>query len=108
MLAERIPDSDVEPPQGMQFRLLGPLEVRTPEGWAAISAAKWRLLLACLLLRPGELVRTETLISELWGCPAEHCQQPGQHLRTPAQEDDRGYRWPGACVPQTWLPAAAS
>jgi DNA-binding NarL/FixJ family response regulator/DNA-binding SARP family transcriptional activator len=67
VLAERTPDSDVEPPQGMQFRLLGPLEVQTPDGWAAISAAKWRSLLACLLLRPGELVPTETLISELWG-----------------------------------------
>ncbi|WP_300612927.1 AfsR/SARP family transcriptional regulator, partial [Trebonia sp.] len=51
----------------MRFRILGPLEVWSDEGWAAISAAKWRSLLACLLLRPGQLVSTETLIFELWG-----------------------------------------
>ena len=36
-------------------------------GWTAISAAKWRSLLACLLVRPGQLVPTESLIDELWG-----------------------------------------
>ena len=49
------------------FRILGPLEVLSPDGWTAISAAKWRSLLACLLVRPGQLVPTETLIDELWG-----------------------------------------
>jgi DNA-binding SARP family transcriptional activator/tetratricopeptide (TPR) repeat protein len=51
----------------MRFRILGHLEVLTPEGWTAISAPKWRSLLACLLVRPGQLVPTETLIFELWG-----------------------------------------
>jgi DNA-binding SARP family transcriptional activator len=51
----------------MRFRILGPLEVLSPEGWTAISAAKWRSLLACLLVRPGQLVSTENLILELWG-----------------------------------------
>jgi DNA-binding SARP family transcriptional activator len=51
----------------MRFRILGPLEVLSPEGWTAISAAKWRSLLACLLVRPGQLVSTESLIDELWG-----------------------------------------
>ncbi|HVT71104.1 MAG TPA: AfsR/SARP family transcriptional regulator, partial [Trebonia sp.] len=51
----------------MRFRILGPLEVLSPEGWTAIGAAKWRSLLACLLLRPGQLVPTESLIFELWG-----------------------------------------
>ena len=51
----------------MRFRIMGPLEVLTPDGWAAISAAKWRSLLACLLVRPGQLVPTETLMFELWG-----------------------------------------
>ena len=51
----------------MRFRILGHLEVRGPDGWTAISAAKWRLLLACLLVRPGQLVSTESLIFELWG-----------------------------------------
>ena len=51
----------------MRFRILGPLEVLSPEGWTALSAAKWRSLLACLLVRPGQLVPTERLIFELWG-----------------------------------------
>ena len=51
----------------MRFRILGPLEVLSPDGWTAISAAKWRSLLACLLLRPGQLLPTESLIYELWG-----------------------------------------
>src|ERR1700728_2885333 len=51
----------------MRFRILGPLEVLSPDGWTAISAAKWRSLLACLLVRPGQLVSTESLMFELWG-----------------------------------------
>ncbi len=51
----------------MRFRILGPLEVWSESGWTGISAAKWRSLLACLLLRPGQLVSTDTLIVELWG-----------------------------------------
>jgi DNA-binding SARP family transcriptional activator len=51
----------------MRFRILGPLEVLSPDGWTAISAAKWRSLLAALLLRHGQLVPTESLIDELWG-----------------------------------------
>jgi DNA-binding SARP family transcriptional activator/tetratricopeptide (TPR) repeat protein len=51
----------------MRFRILGHLEVQGPDGWTAISAAKWRSLLACLLVRPGQLVSTESLIFELWG-----------------------------------------
>src|SRR3984957_12062339 len=51
----------------MRFRILGPLEVLSPEGWTAVSAAKWRSLLACLLVRPGQLLPTESLIYELWG-----------------------------------------
>jgi DNA-binding SARP family transcriptional activator len=51
----------------MRFRILGHLEVQGPDGWTAISAAKWRSLLGCLLVRPGQLVPTESLIFELWG-----------------------------------------
>src|SRR5579863_1534431 len=51
----------------MRFRILGHLEVQTPDGWTAVSAPKWRSLLACLLVRPGQLVPNETLIFELWG-----------------------------------------
>ena len=51
----------------MRFRIMGPLEVVSPDGWTAISAAKWRSLLACLLVRPGQLMSTESLMFELWG-----------------------------------------
>jgi DNA-binding SARP family transcriptional activator len=52
----------------MRFRILGPLEVwSATEGWTAIGAPKWRSLLAYLLVRPGQLVSTESLILELWG-----------------------------------------
>jgi DNA-binding SARP family transcriptional activator len=51
----------------MRFRILGPLEVLSANDWTGIGAAKWRSLLACLLLRPGQLVPTEVLIDELWG-----------------------------------------
>jgi DNA-binding SARP family transcriptional activator len=51
----------------MRFRVLGPLEVWSGGGWVSISAAKWRSLLACLLLKPGQIVSTESLIFELWG-----------------------------------------
>ena len=51
----------------MRFRILGPLEVLSPDGWTGIGAPKWRSLLACLLVRPGQLVPTDSLIDELWG-----------------------------------------
>ena len=51
----------------MRFRVLGPLEVWSGEDWTDISADKWRALLACLVLKAGQIVPTKTLISELWG-----------------------------------------
>lgn len=51
----------------MRFRILGPLHVRSGDGgWVGVGAANWRSVLACLLLRAGQVVPTETLISELW------------------------------------------
>lgn len=51
----------------MRFRVLGPLEIRTGYEWSAISASKWRALLAALLLKPGQVVSAESLVNEL--CP---------------------------------------
>ncbi|MCX4733331.1 BTAD domain-containing putative transcriptional regulator [Streptomyces sp. NBC_01363] len=54
----------------MRFRLLGPLEVLRSSADsrdATPRAAKHRIILATLLVRAGEPVPTETLISELWG-----------------------------------------
>jgi DNA-binding SARP family transcriptional activator/streptogramin lyase len=51
----------------MDFRILGPLDVRAGERPIALGAAKQRALLALLLLRAGEVVSTEQIIDELWG-----------------------------------------
>ncbi|MGW0536607.1 BTAD domain-containing putative transcriptional regulator [Streptomyces sp. NPDC003032] len=54
----------------MRFHLLGPLEVLSPTATdpdTTPRAAKHRAILATLLVRAGEPVPTETLISELWG-----------------------------------------
>jgi DNA-binding SARP family transcriptional activator len=50
----------------MRFRILGPVEALTSEGWRGIGAAKWRGLLSILLVRSGQVVSTDQLIAELW------------------------------------------
>jgi DNA-binding SARP family transcriptional activator/tetratricopeptide (TPR) repeat protein len=52
--------------------VLGPLQVRTGETWAGVSAPKWRTLAAALLAEPGEVVSTGRLIGELWGDDPPH------------------------------------
>jgi DNA-binding SARP family transcriptional activator/tetratricopeptide (TPR) repeat protein len=56
----------------MLLRVLGPVEVRTGQGWRGIGAPKWRALLAALLLGRGSVVSVDGLINELWpsGPPA--------------------------------------
>jgi predicted ATPase/DNA-binding SARP family transcriptional activator len=51
----------------LEFRILGPLEVRAQGELLALSGAKRRALLALLLVRPNEVVSTDRLIDELWG-----------------------------------------
>jgi DNA-binding SARP family transcriptional activator len=46
--------------------MLGPLEIRTDEGWIEVSASKWRTVLAVLLLNAGQAVSTDLLVSEAW------------------------------------------
>jgi DNA-binding SARP family transcriptional activator len=50
----------------VRFRILGPLEIWTAQGWSGIGAAKWRALLAALLLNAGQVVSTDRLIADLW------------------------------------------
>jgi DNA-binding SARP family transcriptional activator len=56
----------IEPPGQVSFRLLGPLEAGTAQGWVQIGAPKWRSVLAMLLLRPGQPVSIDALIEEVW------------------------------------------
>ncbi|MGH8933668.1 MAG: BTAD domain-containing putative transcriptional regulator [Egibacteraceae bacterium] len=51
----------------MEFRILGPLEVRVSGGQLPVVGAKRRLLLSYLLLYAGEVVSVERLIDALWG-----------------------------------------
>jgi DNA-binding SARP family transcriptional activator len=51
----------------VEFRILGPLEVRHEGRPVGIGGAKERALLAFLLLHAGEPVSVDRLIDELWG-----------------------------------------
>ncbi len=51
----------------LEFRLLGPLEVRDGERLVALPRQKQRALLAALLLRAGQVVARDRLIDDLWG-----------------------------------------
>jgi DNA-binding SARP family transcriptional activator len=51
----------------VEFRILGPLEVRHEGRPVQIGGAKERALLALLLLQAGEQVSVDRLIDELWG-----------------------------------------
>ena len=79
----------------MLFRILGPLEVHAREGWLGIGAPKWRALLGALLLRPGQVVPTERLVSELWdddAPPGARKLTSGYVLRLRRLIDDRDGR----------------
>ena len=51
----------------MDFRILGPLEIRQDGRDVACRSAKQRLLLAALLLRANQVVSSDQLIEALWG-----------------------------------------
>jgi YVTN family beta-propeller protein len=51
---------------GVEFRILGPLEVVGDDGPVALGGGRERALLALLLLHANEVVRTDSLIEELW------------------------------------------
>src|ERR1035441_6162617 len=51
----------------MRFRLLGPLEVWAGQDWQGVGAEKCGPVLAALLIKAGQVVPTEVLVSEVWG-----------------------------------------
>jgi DNA-binding SARP family transcriptional activator len=51
----------------MEFRILGPLEIRQRGRSLTCRGAKQRLLLAVLLLRPNEALSSDYLLEALWG-----------------------------------------
>src|SRR5918994_7087046 len=52
---------------GMDFRILGPLEVLDEGRAITLGGSKLRALLALLLLHANETLTTDRLIDELWG-----------------------------------------
>lgn len=51
----------------MRFRVLGPLEFLDGGEWRNIGAAKWRALLAVLLVEAARVVSVDRIGTELWG-----------------------------------------
>ena len=51
----------------MDFRILGPLDVRVDDRPLALGGARQRALLGLLLLHPNEVVSSDRLVDELWG-----------------------------------------
>jgi DNA-binding SARP family transcriptional activator/basic membrane lipoprotein Med (substrate-binding protein (PBP1-ABC) superfamily) len=51
----------------IEFRVLGPLEVRAGTGVVSLGGPKQRAVLALLLLQADEVVSVERLIDEVWG-----------------------------------------
>jgi len=51
----------------VEFRILGPLEVRSESGPVALGGVKQRAVLAVLLLHPNESVHVERLALAVWG-----------------------------------------
>jgi DNA-binding SARP family transcriptional activator len=90
----------------MEFRILGPLEVRRGGTQVALGAAKQRSLLAILLVRANEVVSSDQLIEELWPRPPETAANALQvhvgKLRR-ALEPDRAPGAPGKVL-QTRVP----
>ena len=50
----------------MDFRILGPVEVRDDDGPLMLGGRKQRALLAVLLLHGNQVLSTDSLISALW------------------------------------------
>src|SRR5688500_3528572 len=67
MSGVRPADAAVETAPKLQFRILGPLEVRRGGVVVDLGARKQRAVLALLLLNANRVVPTERLIDELWG-----------------------------------------
>lgn len=52
--------------QFVRIRVLGPLEIESTGQWQAVGAAKWRSLLALLVVYAGESVPVDRVVAELW------------------------------------------
>lgn len=65
----------------MEFRILGPLEVRDGDVTLPVTGAKQRALLAILLLHANEVVSADRLVDELWGEEPPDAGPTALHVR---------------------------
>ncbi len=87
----------------MEFRILGPLEVRDGDRLLPLGGPRQRAVLAVLLTRANEVVSAEKLIDELWGdeppeTAANVLQGYVSHLRKELGPDVLLTRAPGYLV----------
>lgn len=64
--AGKIPAGEI-PAGEMRFLILGRMAVHDGHGWTHLGAAKWRAVLAYLLIHANRFVSADSLIAELWG-----------------------------------------
>ena len=64
MLEPRLTSTAID---ALEFRLLGPFEVRRGDEVVAVGGRRQRMVLAILALRPGALLSQDRLIEEIWG-----------------------------------------
>src|SRR5262245_62102745 len=50
----------------MQYRMLGPLRIRSGNGWVPVPAPQQRVVLATLLIDAGQVVSTDKLVDAVW------------------------------------------
>src|SRR3990172_5399481 len=87
----------------MEFRILGPLEVRDGDRLLPLGGPRQKAVLAVLLTRANEVVSAEKLIDELWGdeppgTAANVLQSYVSHLRKELGPDVLLTRAPGYLV----------
>ena len=59
---------------GLEFRILGPLEVEGDGGLVPLGGHKQRAVLAVLLLNANKPVAADRLIEDVWGETASGCE----------------------------------
>jgi DNA-binding SARP family transcriptional activator len=64
---------------GLEFRILGPLEVISDGQALALGGKRQRALLAVLLLQAGRVVTTDRLLYDLWGEEPPRTASPALH-----------------------------
>ena len=65
----------------MEFRILGPIEVRERGRLLRVSGAKERAVLAFLLLHANQLVSSDRIIDEIWGAEAVQTARKSLQVR---------------------------